>query len=298
MRAPALVGIGALASGIGCSSAAQLDGAPSETTQSVIGGRPVAVGEFSAVMMLDIGCTGVLVHHRHLVTAAHCIENSRPVFATGHHDLEVIFGEDSALSVVPPADAEVLPISACSSHPRHRETGFDVAVCHLEQGSSSVLPHLAATPPPVAGEVTLVGYGFDSVAGTAGRKRTVASSIEGISAPSAGGELMIGTPDAGTCRGDSGSPAFSWAAGAQTGAPTLVGILSGGEPGKCGVGWYVNVAAIAPWLRGELSVEQRSNAPAGGCSLAGAFSRDESSLVAAFGASAWLVARRRRRAGQ
>jgi Trypsin len=178
-------------------------------------------------------------------------------FASNFHELEVSLAEDGQVSVVPPEGADVLRVEGCVSHSRSEETGFDIAVCELEQAAAIPWPRLAQATPGVDQEVTLIGYGFDSIDGTAGRKRAVSARIDGISEAAAGGELIIGGPEAGSCRGDSGGPAFV-PANEQSGYVTLVGILSGGEFGGCGAGWYVDVARDWPSIPAAAPMQRNS----------------------------------------
>ena len=42
-------------------------------TQQIVGGSDVLDGEFEQVILLNTGCTGVLLDEEHFITAAHCI---------------------------------------------------------------------------------------------------------------------------------------------------------------------------------------------------------------------------------
>src|SRR5690606_19373863 len=57
-------------------------------------------------------------------------------------------------------------------------------------------------------------------------------------------------PDTGTCRGDSGGPAYA----REGGELRLLAILSSGFAGQCGVGWYTDYLRVLPWLEDATGV--------------------------------------------
>lgn len=217
-----------------------------EKSQPILGGTAAQPGQFPSVLMLETGCTAVLVHPQHFVTAAHCIDTEGPGYAFQTDEVEVEVLDDGSLIVNGDSLAQPLEVESCVLHPRAKEVGFDLGVCRLAR-RVDVIPSVISVDPVQEGdEVVLVGYGFDRVEGQAGRKRYVHTLVLGVTGESDGQELVIGDAQNGTCRGDSGGPAFS--SPDDTGRVSLVGILSGGESGTCGVGWYTNVPLHLTWL--------------------------------------------------
>ena len=214
--------------------------------QPIIGGVAANAGQFSTVVMLDSGCTAVIVHPHYLVTAAHCVRDAASQHAYLDNELVVELLEDDSLSITNESTTKSLEIESCALHPQAEEPGFDLAVCKLEEAADVSPIRLAQTDAEEGERVILVGYGFDQVGGEAGTKRYVESSVSGITTDADGQELVIGNHHQGTCRGDSGGPAFRLADNGEN--LCLVGILSGGESGHCGFGWYTNVPLHLSWL--------------------------------------------------
>lgn len=259
-------------------------------TQLIIGGDAADAGQFSAVAMLDSGCTGVIVHPHYLATAAHCVRGAAPQRAYLDNELMVEF-EDDSLSIDKESATKSVEIESCVLHPQAEEPGFDLAVCKLEEAADVSPIRLAQTGAEEGERVVLVGYGFDQVGGEAGTKRYVESSVSGITTDTDGQELVIGNHQQGTCRGDSGGPAFRLADNGEN--LGLVGILSGGESGRCGFGWYTNVPLRLSWLnevtQHALATEtvmpdadEPHNLRAAGCGVTGRDSTDQ-------GLSAWFL---------
>jgi hypothetical protein len=101
-------------------------------------------------------------------------------------------------------------------------------------------------------EATLVGFGYDRAQeGRAGRKRVATAAIEEV-----GLELAIGNDTSGTCHGDSGGPALIRIRMGPTSEDfRLLGVLSSGYAGTCGVGFYTEVARHVPWLERQTGAD-------------------------------------------
>ncbi len=214
----------------------------------IVGGRPVERGEFSGVVWLDSGCTATLVHPMLVVYAAHCGIPTQGAWVGDKVELE-IDAEAELVHVVPNEGQRILHVATCMSNPAASiGNGRDIAFCLLREPAVGVEPlsisercerqNLSTGHP-----VTLVGFGFDSELEdpkTAGQKRVTSASITDV-----GVELQIGEADAGTCAGDSGGPALLRT---RAGIHQVLGILSSGEPGRCGAGRYVDIRRWLHWL--------------------------------------------------
>lgn len=187
-----------------------------------------------------------MIDAQHLVTAAHCVQAHDYFHAYVDEAMSVHLLDDGSLSVAGEDAKAPLHVESCTLHPRSEEPGFDLAVCRLSAGTNILPATFTRTNPTEGEQLILVGYGFDQVGGEAGTKRYVESSISGIASDVDGQELVIGDHMRGTCRGDSGGPAFRLADNGDD--MVLVGLLSGGESGRCGFGWYTNLPLHLNWL--------------------------------------------------
>ena len=221
--------------------------------QGIYGGTPVAATAYPEVGWLASGCTATLVHPEVIVFAAHCGAVQEAVW--WGDVLELDPNVPAGSSLVPAGGAASSPIKYCRVHPEAAPaSGLDVGYCLLETPMSGV-PVVPIATPAEYGELvegdpaTLVGYGFDSETDTGlGVKRSVQASIVRV-----GSEIIIGDDQTGSCRGDSGGPAFL-----RLQAPTpptsewrLAGVLSTGEAGSCGAGRYTDLWRNIEWLQEE-----------------------------------------------
>lgn len=196
----------------------------------IVGGTDVEACEFPAtVAVLNGGgtpfCTGILVHPRVVLLAAHCLGNQLP-FSVG-------FGE----AVAEPE--QTVAVAGCVAHPDY-VPGFDaelneldVAYCELSEDAPDV-----PIVPPLMGceaeqlvpdaEVTLVGFGLDNEESGTGntRKRRTVNTIEVVDEP-ANDLILLGVEDSSACFGDSGGPAYMQL---SDGSWRVVGITSEAHP--------------------------------------------------------------------
>jgi hypothetical protein len=257
-RARLAAGWALLATAVACCAGAADDQATRES-RSIVGGQPAGAA-WQNVMWLEAGCTATLIHPEVIAFAAHCGINHTRVWQGTR------FGPDGPLPSAT-GDSEAprsWPIDRCAAWPGGDiNNGADLALCVLAAplGAAAPVPPLSGcerTAVVPGAEVVLVGFGRDALTGgTLGVKRTVTSTIRQV-----GKELLIGSDEKGSCHGDSGSPAFirvpTEGPGERGREWRLAGVLSAGIAGRCGEGYYVDVAAFEPWLE---AASQRDVAP-------------------------------------
>lgn len=225
-----------LACGVLISAACGDDLASTATVaQPVLHGRRAEDCEWPAVAALGT-CSGVLVHPRVVVYAAHC----------GSSMEEVRFGGDANNPILTVATSfcRALPASQLGD-------GSDLAACVLAEPAEGIEParilagcELAALQEGAA--VTMVGFGADGPHGVFGTQRTGVSTIASV-----GDELLLDSRGVDTCHGDSGGPLFlEYEEPDGTVAPRVVGITSAGTSTECGTGMshYVNLTRKLSWL--------------------------------------------------
>ena len=210
---------------------------PSSSAQTIVGGQLADATAWPNVVKLNNECTGIVVSADQLITAAHC---GAPKSALTGADPDS--HPDQTLAV----DGCRVPTESAIG------SGQDVMICHF----TPALPNLPRVPIALGCErelirtktpVTLVGFGETSIEEQAtGPKRVVEAAIEGLLLSH---EFRIGSENAGSCYGDSGSPAFIRVDGSTT-RPSwrLIGILSSGYTNQCGQGFYSDLTRLVPWL--------------------------------------------------
>ncbi|MFZ5892343.1 MAG: trypsin-like serine protease [Myxococcota bacterium] len=207
------------------------------SARGIIGGELAAAEAWPSVVLLDSGCTGVIVHEEFLISAQHC-PAARRAFQVVSDSPDV-------------APSGELSIVGCEEFPGGGiATGRDLRVCRFRPK----LPAIATVPIALGCEMERVRAGASAILvgyGTTSREQMQTGAKRWVSAPiiSIGEELEIGDETAGTCVGDSGGPAFyRLDDGSSEPVWRLIGLLSSGYKDRCDVGFYTDLSRVVPWL--------------------------------------------------
>ncbi|MEO0339420.1 MAG: trypsin-like serine protease, partial [Bacteroidota bacterium] len=196
----------------------------SNAVARIYGGRPVGKGEYPECCLIgtknpntsiDWFCTGVLIHRRIVLTAAHCSIRQINTVALNCEDEDVL------------VDAEIIPTNRPRNHPNYSTTGglYDISVLILKEPSNIPPVKIASTEQlNQANKTTLVGFGTNTASADSGLgiKREAEVDITHIRRSSEDNldvaeinldfesdlEFVAGGGGVDSCRGDSGGPAY------------------------------------------------------------------------------------------
>lgn len=157
--------------GVACSGSQEADQAESQV--AVVGGQAAAPTEFPAVIKMTVEpgsgsttpkiCTGVIISHRTVLAAAHCIKQ-RAAGKNVYHFIEIEAGATRAKVAAKVSYAYTYnePLGKDTIPDNH--VSLDLAVMDFGQNTFNLAsyPKIATKTPPKGSTVTLVGFGATS----------------------------------------------------------------------------------------------------------------------------------------
>jgi len=206
------------------------------TRQAIIGGSVAQTCQWpSAIMILPIGCSGVLVHPRAVITAKHCLD---PM------PTSIGIGESRSKWV------KSVTIDRCYSDPT---TDFGICTLNREISDIAIVPVMAPCEMSVLRKgagVVEVGFGTENAAlrGAGGIKKWISATLAGDALATPTIDVTTGS-QTGEYFGDSGGPLFFRM---SDGTFRVVGedccspdVISGSEDPR--ISTYVSVPYHVPW---------------------------------------------------
>lgn len=231
----------------------------------IVGGRPVVEGEAlakSAVLFIDhagdIGCSGVIISKRHILSAGHCFGDS--VWEDAHA-LFAVSADDARFDG---AKTNVRKVLRAQHHEGYqgefhspRMPPFDISIVTLTSDIPSGYVPAQIAPDSMeikkGDVVTLVGFGKTAEdKSDVGILRTVDTFVNKLRRTAK--EVEFGpNPGHGACGGDSGGPAFV----ERNGKLYLLALTSRGLTDNCADGHvvYTDVRYFKDWIESHEHAE-------------------------------------------
>lgn len=239
--------------------------APHNSQVKILGGRAVAHGDWPSAVALVARrgvpsntdhwrpfCTGVAVHPRLILTAAHCVSDFHDNPSAWTTRNRVYIGDGGLMGI----NDNTLAIDSLDIHPAymHRAQGQDdIAWVRLKsdipvEQTTPVLDdrHTVASVVKASQTVRLVGFGEREKSADAGIKYEVDAPVHEARAT----EFFAGGEGIDACKGDSGGPAYTRL---SDGSWRVVGLVSRGIVGtntpRCGAGgWWTLTYPALCWI--------------------------------------------------